>query len=233
MSALQVRSAFEAVALKGVFETLLKEGVVIVVTSNRAPTELNQQGLQEDLFLHFVASLLDTCDVVPLDTGVDYRRSMWQLHTEAAAQDSAKTQVHGPDNSIGQGISAADDGQREGSHGMPPQPAATYLQPCSAESIAAFDAAWQRCIASCGCKGDQPRTIPVMYDRQLAVSRAAGTCARVQFDDLCGTPKGAADYMSLATHFDTVFIEGVPTMSMQVRPHVLCLICADGSCVVA
>lgn len=61
--------------LKGVLETLLRDGVALVATSNRAPWELNQQGLQEDLFLHFVSRLVDACDVVALGDGaVDYRQ---------------------------------------------------------------------------------------------------------------------------------------------------------------
>lgn len=201
-----MRSAFEAVALKGVLETLLQDGVVIVATSNRAPTELNQQGLQEDLFLHFVASLLDSCDIVPLDTGVDYRRSMWQQHTQA--RSGARAGGDAPGRTAAQASAAP---------ALPEQPPATYLCPATPANVAAFDAAWEQCVAGAGEGPEEPCTIPVMYDRQLAVPRAAGGCARLQFADLCGTPKGSADYLALATRFDTVFIEGIPAMSMQAR----------------
>ena len=68
---------FEAVALKGVLESLLRSGTVLVATSNRAPWHLNQQGLQEDLFLHFVERVVDACDVLELQGGRDYRQ--WLL----------------------------------------------------------------------------------------------------------------------------------------------------------
>jgi len=70
---LQVTDVFAAVALKGLLEVLTSEGTVMVMTSNRAPTDLNSQGLHEDLFDHFVVSLQDTCDVTKVASGTDYR----------------------------------------------------------------------------------------------------------------------------------------------------------------
>lgn len=58
----------------GVMEALLEEGCVIVATSNRAPWDLNRQGLHEDLFQHFMQRLLQSCDVLPLSAQQDYRR---------------------------------------------------------------------------------------------------------------------------------------------------------------
>src|SRR5262249_18608756 len=37
------------------------------------------------------------------------------------------------------------------------------------------------------------------------------------FDDLCGRPLGAADYIAIATHFHTVIIDGIPRMAVEQR----------------
>ena len=55
---------FAAVALKGLLEVLTSEGTVMVMTSNRATDDLNNQGLNEDLFDHFVTSLQARTDSV-------------------------------------------------------------------------------------------------------------------------------------------------------------------------
>ena len=50
----------------------------------------------------------------------------------------------------------------------------------------------------------------------LQVDSAAGGVARFTFSELCDTAKGASDYYAIAEHFHTVFLEGVPAMSLQV-----------------
>lgn len=55
-------------------EALIEEGCVVVMTSNRAPWDLNRHGLHEDLFQHFVDRLLLHCEVCQLTADHDYRR---------------------------------------------------------------------------------------------------------------------------------------------------------------
>ncbi len=52
--------------------------------------------------------------------------------------------------------------------------------------------------------------IGVGASRTLTIPRAARRVARISFDELCGRPLGAADYLALAEAFDTVLIDGVP-----------------------
>jgi cell division protein ZapE len=57
----------------------------------------------------------------------------------------------------------------------------------------------------------------IVQQRRLDVPRQAAGVAWFDFDDLCGRPLGAADYIAIATHFNTVLIDCVPTLSPDHR----------------
>ena len=40
----------------------------------------------------------------------------------------------------------------------------------------------------------------------------------MSFEELCAQPLGAADYLALSQTYHTVFILGIPAMSVQVPP---------------
>jgi cell division protein ZapE len=54
-------------------------------------------------------------------------------------------------------------------------------------------------------------------ERRLDVPRQAEGVAWFDFDELCARPLGAADYIAIATHFNTVLIDCVPTLSPDHR----------------
>ena len=53
--------------------------------------------------------------------------------------------------------------------------------------------------------------------RELKIERQALGCARFDFQDLCGKPLGAEDFLSIAKEFDIIFIENIPKMSAEKR----------------
>ena len=88
-----------------------------------------------------------------------------------------------------------------------------YLAPLDDEARIAFEDAWQTATSG----RDISAVTLTVKGRDIFVPRASGTCARFTFDDLCGRPLGARDYLALAARFDTVFIEDIPLLGAEKR----------------
>ena len=70
---LQVTDIADAMILGRLFEALFERGVVLAVTSNRAPDQLYLNGINRQLFLPFIAMLERKCVVVSVSGARDWR----------------------------------------------------------------------------------------------------------------------------------------------------------------
>lgn len=71
---IQTIDVFAVVALSGILSRLLSTGTVLVSTSNKAPEDLNQDGMQREIFLDLLSKLDENCNKILVGTETDYRR---------------------------------------------------------------------------------------------------------------------------------------------------------------
>ncbi|XP_013865464.1 lactation elevated protein 1 homolog B isoform X2 [Austrofundulus limnaeus] len=67
----------------------------------------------------------------------------------------------------------------------------------------------QRSVAS--------RRVLSVLGRDVTLEKTCGSIADCTFDELCGRPLGAGDYLELARAFDTVFIRHVPLLTLSLK----------------
>ncbi len=70
---MMVTNSADAMIMSRLFTALIGEGVAIVTTSNRPPSDLYQDGLNRELFLPFIALIEQRMEVVSLNGPTDYR----------------------------------------------------------------------------------------------------------------------------------------------------------------
>ncbi len=83
----------DAMILAALLDSLFRQGVTLVATSNLPPAELYREGLQRARFLPAIDLIEKHCRVMELDAGVDYRlrqleRAALYLGPDAANADS-------------------------------------------------------------------------------------------------------------------------------------------------
>ncbi|XP_037304736.2 lactation elevated protein 1 homolog B isoform X1 [Pungitius pungitius] len=61
-----------------------------------------------------------------------------------------------------------------------------------------------------------PRLLTVL-GRDVTLEKTCGSIADCSFDELCGKPLGAGDYLEMARLFDTVFIRHVPVLTLTLK----------------
>lgn len=90
-----------------------------------------------------------------------------------------------------------------------------YYDPLTPENKAEIEKIWHAYI-----RGD-PDDPPVgnrkltTWGRTIVVPESTSTVARFRFDDLCGRPMSAADYLEITKNFGTIFVLDIPKMGLD------------------
>jgi cell division protein ZapE len=85
--------------------------------------------------------------------------------------------------------------------------------PADARADAALDAVF---FTLSGVEQGRPQKIDVK-GHELVIPQAGRGVARARFDDLCGKPYGAADFIAVAQRYHTLLLDAVPVMTIERR----------------
>jgi cell division protein ZapE len=88
-----------------------------------------------------------------------------------------------------------------------------YFSPLGPSATAAMDDLWRRLTLGEPCRA----AALTVLGRELSVPRASFGAARFSFAELCEKPLGAADYLALARHYHTIFVDDIPVMGRDMR----------------
>lgn len=85
-----------------------------------------------------------------------------------------------------------------------------YFEPLTPENRAEIDKLFN---ALAGNEIVTDRKLSI-WGRKLRIPESAGRVARFSFDDLCGKPLSAADYIEVTREFETIFVTDIPSMDL-------------------
>ncbi|MGH1421102.1 MAG: cell division protein ZapE [Hyphomonas sp.] len=91
--------------------------------------------------------------------------------------------------------------------------APVWYAPLNATASEALDDAFRRLTVG----ADAQHCTLTVKGRKIDVSREAAGVARFTFPELCEAFRGAQDYMTIASHFHTVILEGIPLLTPDKR----------------
>ena len=91
--------------------------------------------------------------------------------------------------------------------------APVYYCPVDDRARAALDAAF---LSLAGVAYGAPMNLPLL-GRELHVPQAVDGVARFSFEELCRRPLGSADYLALATRFQTLVVDDIPRIGPDER----------------
>jgi len=83
---MQITDITDAMIVGRLFEALFEAGVVVITTSNRAPDNLYQDGLNRALFLPFIELLKERMLVCELESATDTANICWRVRLRISAR---------------------------------------------------------------------------------------------------------------------------------------------------
>ena len=189
----QITDIADAMIIKRLFELLIHDqNVVVVATSNRAPSQLYEGGINRDSFLPFLDTLQESMHVIEMTGQQDYRRQINEDVEDSLSENSGDSRIiTSIENCY---LSSKDPETPEKLHQV-------------FKSLGGGD---NNCSGS--GKDSESVTLTIPMGRTIHVARANDNCAWFDFSDLCFEPLGSADYLTICERFPVIIITNIPQL---------------------
>ena len=210
----QVNDIADALILSQLFSVLFQKGTVVVATSNRPPGDLYEGGLNRSYFLPFIDLLERHSIVHHIPSQKDYRRllsncSSFFLHPGSESVDKNgenQTQLETLVSRLARELVATTD---EDAQVATATPRSMELQVGFKRSISA-----SRVFGGdVRTKGSKNKNIS--NSENGSNNNQPPSMACFSFEELCDSEKGSMDYKAIASAFDIVVLEDIPTMDLE------------------
>ena len=206
----QVTDVADALIMTKLFGTMWKNGTVVVATSNRAPSQLYENGLNRHYFMPFIGALEQTCKLHSMDSSLDHRMLTQKDHIRSGyividSSDPQNSQV-ALDKMFETAVNLCiEDGADEGGKDE------DKVEDKVEDKIEGDTKVEVESL--------EHLLVPTAFGRTLKIPRAdcRGGVVRFQFDQLCSNDLGAADFLSLAQRFHTIAIYDIPKMNRRMH----------------
>lgn len=207
----QVTDIADAMILRRLLDSLLKYGVVCVLTSKCVSSKLPHVILALMNRWVYVVATPTSCTRTASNAPPSFLQSIFsRLNSTSLTLIRAQVHYFPPLPFVPPLISHpcvnTADYRR-----VPRALSHAYFSPLNSVTRAAIDA--QFAALTEGIPIQDAKTIR-LWGRHLAVPRSAGHVAQFTFAELCGRPLGAADYLELTQRFGTIFVTEVPRMGL-------------------
>ena len=182
----------DAMILAGLFESLFKQGVVLVATSNIPIERLYENGLARHKFLPCIVLLQQYTDMLHLNGKLDHRLHLSNLEFNPSAIGDLSS------------------------------PSSIYSSPkISIKGEIDFNATFIELTQTIALKNIHTHNLTIC-DRDIPVIRVAelepaNSVVWFDFRVLCDGHRSQLDYMEIANRFSTVMLSGVPYLGGEVR----------------
>lgn len=200
----QVTDVADAMILRRLFTALLSNqyGVILFATSNRHPDELYINGVQRKSFIPCIELIKNRTKVVNLNSTTDYRRIPRPMTSVYSFPQSGKWKYDSPEYKIMR------QNHIESWYNYFAQQSGTDSSP-----IPTAESTFTKTKHNIHI--DYPLTI---WGRQFIVPKCTPPrVAQFTFEQLCGQPLAAGDYLMLAKNFRTFIVTDIPYLSIDIR----------------